>query len=86
MPLYAQTSWQLPVVTTCWERCIASVSWNRTARVWDVTTGHHPLTWTAHQQMICAVSRAPAGSLIASARKDKISQIWDARSGLAHFT
>ncbi len=65
---------------------IASASEDTSVRVWDATTGNHPLNYPGHTASVRAVTWSPDGTRIASASEDKTVQVWDAATGQNLFT
>jgi WD40 repeat protein len=61
---------------------IASGSWDRTVRVWDVTSGVELAVLRGHEDYVNCVSYSPDGARIASGSSDKTVRVWDARSGV----
>lgn len=65
-------------------RRLASASWDKTIRIWDVQTGELLQTLTGHTDWIAAVKFSPDGRRIVSTssiRKDTTVRIWDASTG-----
>ena len=60
---------------------IASVSEDRTVRVWDVAGREDVLTLRGHSDEVRAVAFDPQGRWIASASADETAIIWDAQTG-----
>jgi WD40 repeat protein/transcriptional regulator with XRE-family HTH domain len=61
-------------------RTLASVSWDNTIKLWDVSSG--TLLWTGWQTGgINCVAFAPNGHMLASCGDDTLVHLWDARSG-----
>ena len=61
-------------------RRLASGSWDRTVKLWDVATGHELLTPLKHDDAVSGVSFSPDGRL-ASASQDRTVKVWDPSSG-----
>ena len=60
---------------------LATASDDRTARVWDLTSGQNLLTLRAgHEDSVYAVTFSPDGKSLAIA-KGETAQVWDANSG-----
>ncbi len=60
---------------------VASASWDRTVRVWDVRNQRNMLTISAHTDRVWSLAYSPNGDWIASAGQDGTVKIWDARTG-----
>src|SRR5262249_46438061 len=62
-------------------RRLASVSWDKTGKVWDAATGQDLLTLRGHTGSVTDVVFSPDGRLIATASWDETVRIWDAETG-----
>ena len=60
---------------------LATASYDRTARIWDATTGQQRMVLTGHTRWVTAVAVAPDGSWLATASEDGTARIWDATTG-----
>jgi WD40 repeat protein/serine/threonine protein kinase len=60
---------------------LASASYDRTARVWDIDTGRESLCLRGHSDTICDITYTPDGGRIATAGWDHTARIWDAATG-----
>ncbi len=60
---------------------IASGSFDKTIRIWDVKTKSEIKTLKGHTLYVNCVSYSPDGTKIASASSDKTIKIWDANTG-----
>ncbi len=60
---------------------IASASYDKTVRVWDVADGNNLLTYHGHWDRVIAVAWSPDGNLLASAGNDGTIQIWNPLTG-----
>ncbi|GID30454.1 nSTAND1 domain-containing NTPase [Paractinoplanes brasiliensis] len=60
---------------------IATVSVDRTVKVWDASTGVVLKTVTAHAGPVNGVAFSPDGRLLATAGHDGTVKLWDARTG-----
>ncbi|MCG2624340.1 CHAT domain-containing protein [Arthrobacter sp. I2-34] len=61
--------------------CVATASWDETARIWDAATGGELLR-VRHDNVVNAVAFSPEGSRMATASSDETARIWDAGSGI----
>jgi WD40 repeat protein len=55
---------------------LISGSWDKTIKLWQVSTGQEIATLTGHLDSVCAVAMSPSGQIIASSSKDKTINIW----------
>ena len=60
---------------------IATASQDKTAKIWDATTGQLLLTLTGHTDSVNNISYSPDGKLIATASDDHTAKVWDAITG-----
>ena len=59
---------------------IASVSYDRTARLWNTSTGE-PGHVLPHDKYLCSVAYSPDGSQIVTSGQDALVSVWDTVSG-----
>ncbi|KAF9350163.1 hypothetical protein BGX34_001378 [Mortierella sp. NVP85] len=64
---------------------VASGSWDRTVRIWDVVTGACLHVLNAHDDQVNSVAYSPQGDQIASASKDRTVKVWDVETGECHY-
>lgn len=60
---------------------IASASWDRTARVWDIAGDTPPVEITGHDNTVNDVVFAPDGARIYTASSDGTIRMWDSTTG-----
>ena len=60
---------------------MASGSWDKTVRIWDVNTGDPLQTLTGHTGRVYSVSFSPDGQTLASGSWDGTVRIWDVNTG-----
>src|SRR5258705_8812758 len=62
-------------------REVASASWDKTIKVWDVAGGVEKRTLKGHDGQVTSVVYAPDGKLLASSSLDRTARLWDAATG-----
>ncbi len=60
---------------------LATASADRTARLWDPSTGQHRSTLEGHTSWVRGVAFSPDGSLLATASDDRTARLWDPSTG-----
>ncbi|MGD3112412.1 trypsin-like peptidase domain-containing protein [Streptomyces sp. YGL11-2] len=62
-------------------RTLATGSADKTARLWDMTTGRTRATLTGHTGTVQSVAFSPDGRTLATGSADKTVRLWDAATG-----
>ncbi|KAI4215457.1 MAG: hypothetical protein LQ351_001926 [Letrouitia transgressa] len=65
---------------------IASGSYDKTVRLWDLATAAAGYTLEGHRRGVVAVAFSPNGKQIISASYDKTVRLWDSATGAAGYT
>jgi WD40 repeat protein len=68
---------------------LASGSWDKTIKLWDVNTGKEICTLTGHQLQVSSVAFSPDGKLLASTSFDRTIRLWKLSEGVKnrpHYT
>jgi WD40 repeat protein len=65
---------------------IATASFDKTAKVWDVVSGREVFTLVGHTDRIYGVAFSPDGRRLATASKDRTAKVWEAVFGQEVFT
>ena len=65
---------------------LASASFDKTVRIWDLETKQPVLTYTGHSDFVYGVAFGPKGDWFATASKDRSSRMVDAKTGKSIFT
>jgi predicted NACHT family NTPase len=65
---------------------VATASQDKTAKVWDSSSGRLLLTLTGHTESVNDVAFSPDGKLIATSSHDRTVKIWDAQTGKESMT
>ena len=60
---------------------LASGSWDKTIRLWDVRTGKALKTFEGHTSVVTSVAFSPDGFTLASGSLKRTIRLWDARTG-----
>jgi len=65
---------------------LASASFDKTVRVWNLSTRESVMTFTGHSDFVNAVAFGPKGDWLVTASKDKTSRLIDLKSGQSRLT
>ena len=65
---------------------IASASYDRTIKLWDITTGECLFTLIGHDNWVNKVVFSPDGQTLASCSHDQTIKLWDMKSGFCLMT
>ncbi|HEU4730389.1 MAG TPA: TIR domain-containing protein [Kofleriaceae bacterium] len=60
---------------------VVTASWDRTARVWDATTGRPVAAPLEHAGFVHAAAFSPDGARVVTASTDNTARLWDAKTG-----
>ena len=58
-------------------KTLASGSWDKSVKLWDVSTGRELETLNGHQGAVFSVSFSPDGKILASGSQDKSVKLWN---------
>jgi len=84
--LAGHANWVVDVAFSPVTRLLATASYDRTARLWDVATGAPARTLTGHTGPVHGVAFSPDGSLIATVSGDRSARVWDVATGAPALT
>ncbi|MBO1350910.1 MAG: trypsin-like peptidase domain-containing protein [Hormoscilla sp. GUM202] len=62
-------------------KLLASGSWDKTIKIWNLGSGRLLRTLTGHSNLVISVAISPDGQLLASGSNDKTIKIWNLGSG-----
>ncbi len=62
-------------------KTLISGGWDRTIKIWDLTTNSLRRTLRGHTAPIKVVTLSPDGQMLASADSDRVIKVWDVSSG-----
>jgi WD40 repeat protein/serine/threonine protein kinase len=65
---------------------LVTASWDKTAKVWDATTGAELFTLRGHNHVVQYAVFSQDGRRLATASWDKTAKVWDAMTGKEIFT
>lgn len=60
---------------------LATASVDKTAKLWDATTGRELLTFRSHGDYVFSIAWSPDGSRLATASQDGTAKVWEAATG-----
>jgi WD domain, G-beta repeat len=60
---------------------IVTASLDRTARLWDATTGQEIIALRGHEDQVSSAAFSPDGARIVTASLDRTARLWDATTG-----
>ncbi len=60
---------------------LASSSWDKTIRLWDIHTGSTKATFEGHTDYVYCVAFSPDGTILASGSEDYSIRLWDVHTG-----
>jgi len=60
---------------------LATGSWDKTAKIWNVETGQEYLTLEGHANLVSSVAFSPDGKRLATGSDDKTAKIWNVETG-----
>jgi hypothetical protein len=67
-------------------RFLASASFDKTVRVWNLSTRQTVMTFTGHSDFAHAVAFGPKGEWLVTASKDRTARLIDAKTGQSRLT
>ncbi|HDL85459.1 MAG TPA: hypothetical protein ENH11_03900, partial [Candidatus Acetothermia bacterium] len=67
-------------------RTLASGSWNKAIKLWDVATGTLQCTFTSHTRPVYSVAFSPDGRTLVSGSKDDTIKLWNVATGTLQRT
>jgi len=60
---------------------LATGSWDKTAQLWEVTTGKQLAVLEGHTEVISTLAFSPDGTRLATGSVDKVARLWDTAAG-----
>jgi WD40 repeat protein len=62
-------------------RILATGSWDKTARLWEVATGRQIAALRGHEETVSSVAFSPDGRTLATGSGDKTARLWEVATG-----
>ena len=62
-------------------RTLATGSWDKTARLWEVATGKEIAVLRGHEDAVSSVAFSPDGRTLATGSADKTARLWEVATG-----
>ena len=70
----------------CDNACILTTSYDKTAKIWDASTGEEILTLKGHTDWVNSADFSPDGAKIVTTSYDSTAKIWDVSTGDCIYT